>query len=90
MASVSSNSHGGRLPGQLSFDDELARLLSQCNPRNRLRSSAPPGDGPARLLRRLVTLGLPEHALPAAAGLILALDSAIREQHALGNGHAVG
>jgi hypothetical protein len=43
-----------------------------------------PSAGPARLLRRLVRLGLAEEALPAAAGLVLALNERHEEDRASG------
>jgi hypothetical protein len=60
-------------PGQLTLDDELARLLEQHALRDRLISShgAAPMDGACRLLKQLVRRGLSESALPTAAALIL-------------------
>jgi hypothetical protein len=67
--------------GQLSLDDELVLVLEQRAQRDRLASAkgAPAGDGARRLLRRLVQRGLSERALPVAAALVLALDSAVGE-----------
>jgi hypothetical protein len=71
----------GVLPGQLTLDDELGRLLEQRALRDRLASGrdAPARDGACRLLRRLVQRGLSEPALPVAAALVVALDAAAGE-----------
>jgi hypothetical protein len=55
---------------QLSLLDDPKVLMAALRDYRRM----PIGDGAARLLRRLVRLGLSEDALPAAAALCLALD----------------
>jgi hypothetical protein len=64
-------------PGQLSLDDELARMLEPGALQDWLAvPQQAPRDGAHRLLRRLVQRGLSEPALPAAAALVVVLDAA--------------
>jgi hypothetical protein len=69
-------------PVQLTLDDELARVLQQAALRDRPAPAPRPSarDGALRLLRQLVRCGLPEPALPAAAALVIALDTAAGER----------
>ena len=70
------------MSGQLQFDwaPQTKALAGQLLDRRQMPSSGNDTAGAARLVRKLVRRGLQEAALPAAAGLVLALDREARAE----------